>query len=167
MQFTFNDGGRAAAGWRGTAGDCVTRAVAIATGLPYMEVYDALSKGCREQRVTRRSTRKASARNGVHVRRKWFKDYMKSLGWSWTPTMHIGSGCKVHLKASELPMGRLIVSVSKHMTTVVDGVVHDIYDPSRNETRCVYGYWSKTETENEKETHNDNATLDRSCAVQR
>ena len=24
-----------------------------------------------------------------------------------------------------------------------DGVINDIYDPSRNETRCVYGYWKK------------------------
>lgn len=42
---------------------------------------------------------------------------------------------------NELPPGRLVVSVSKHLTAVVDGVIHDRYDPSRDGTRCVYGYW--------------------------
>jgi hypothetical protein len=68
---------------------------------------------------------------------------MQSLGFKWTATMHIGSGCKVHLKSNELPKGRLICNLSKHYTAVIDGVVHDIYAPSRNGTRCVYGYWSK------------------------
>ncbi len=40
-------------------------------------------------------------------------------------------------------MGRLIVSVSKHMTAVIDGVIHDTHNPSRDGTRCVYGYWTK------------------------
>ena len=30
----YNDGGRTAAGFKGETGDCVTRAIAIATGLP-------------------------------------------------------------------------------------------------------------------------------------
>lgn len=59
-----------------------------------------------------------------------------------TPTMAIGSGCKVHLRADELPTGRLVVSVSKHLVAVVDGVVHDTHDPRRGGTRCVYGYWT-------------------------
>lgn len=137
-----NDGGRKAAGWKGEAGDCVVRAVAIATQQPYATVYAALSEGCRDQRKTRRSKVKASARNGVNTGRKWFKDYMAALGWTWTPTMGIGTGCQVHLRQGELPMGRLIAAVSKHYVAVIDGVMYDTHDPSRNGTRCVYGYWS-------------------------
>ena len=158
MRFEYNDGGRAAAGYKGDAGDCVVRAVAIATQQPYQTVYDALSSGCRTQRLTRRSKPKASARDGVNTRRQWFNDYMTALGWRWTATMGIGTGCKVHLTDGELPMGRLIVKVSKHYTTVIDGVVHDTYDPQREvhwintvdgvqssgvSKRCVYGYWQK------------------------
>jgi hypothetical protein len=44
--------------------------------------------------------------------------------------MQIGSGCTVHLRADELPSGRLVVSVSKHLTAVIDGVIHDAHDPS-------------------------------------
>jgi hypothetical protein len=43
MTFKFNDGGRAAAGFKGKAVDCVCRAIAIATGKPYAEVYSELS----------------------------------------------------------------------------------------------------------------------------
>lgn len=68
---------------------------------------------------------------------------MTGLGWTWIPTMGVGTGCKVHMAAGELPMGRIIVKVSKHYSTVIDGVIHDAFDPSRNGTRCVYGYWRK------------------------
>lgn len=156
MKFQFDDGGRASAGFTGIAGDCVTRSVAIATGIPYQEVYEAMSKvnaGFRSNK--RASFGKRTARSGIAVRSKAFRDYMNSIGWYYTPTMGIGTGCKVHLRADELPKGRLIVQVSKHMTAVIDGVIHDTHDPQRlpfgNETdaedihgtRCVYGYWSK------------------------
>lgn len=85
--------------------------------------------------------RAASARNGVTVKRQWFKDYMAELGFRWVATMAIGAGCRTHLRADELPAGRLVVAVSKHYTAMLDGVVHDTFDPSRCGTRCVYGYW--------------------------
>ena len=50
MPFKYSDGGRAAAGYKGTAGDCATRAIALATGKPYQEVYDALFALAREHR---------------------------------------------------------------------------------------------------------------------
>jgi len=141
--FVYNDGGREAAGYKGKAGDCVCRSIAIAARLPYQEVYDRLAEGNASQRKSKRSKGKRirSARNGINTTRKWFKDYMLELGFVWTPTMHIGSGCKVHLKADELPSGRLVCNVSKHQVTVIDGVVNDTYDCSRKGTRCVYGYW--------------------------
>jgi len=71
---------------------------------------------------------------------------MESTGWQWPPTMLIGQGCKVHLRAEELPAGRLVVSVSKHLVAVIDGVIQDTHDPSRNGTRCVYGYFTKEHT---------------------
>ena len=139
MSFQYNDGGRLAAGFHGTAGDCVVRAIAIASGLGYQVVYDDINRLAQNER----GAKKSNARNGVFTGKRWFKDYLIGLGWRWTPTMQIGSGCKVHLRADELPAGTLIVAVSKHMVAVIDGTIHDLYDPSRNGTRCVYGYWSK------------------------
>ena len=70
-------------------------------------------------------------------------EYMDALGFRYVATMSVGSGCKTHLRSDELPKGRLIVQVSKHYTAVIDGVIHDTFDPSRGGTRCVYGYWVK------------------------
>ena len=144
--FHFNDGGRAEAGYKGRTGDCVTRAVAIAASLAYQEVYDRLAEGNATQRITKRSPKsdgKKTARRGISTKRKWFKDYMKSLGFRWVSTMGIGTGCKVHLTAEELPKGTIICVVSRHYTTVIDGVINDTYDCSRGGQRCVYGYWTK------------------------
>jgi len=141
MDFVYDDGGRKKAGFKGTAGDCVCRAISIATGKPYKEVYNALNELGKKERKGKRKRGKSSARNGVY--KQTIKKYMESIGWKWIPTMLIGQGCKVHLKPDELPKGRLVVNVSKHTTAVIDGIIYDIYDCSRNKTRCVYGYFQK------------------------
>lgn len=143
MQFQFNDGGRSDAGYKGNAGDCVVRSIAIATGKPYQEVYDAINAAAVSERVGKRKRGKSSSRTGVY--KGTTRKYLESLGWTWTPTMLIGSGCKVHLRSDELPTGRLIVALSKHMAAVIDGVLHDLDDCSRDGMRCVYGYWTAPE----------------------
>lgn len=142
MQFVLDDGGRLAAGYRGRAGDCVTRAIAIATAKPYQEVYEALNRLTVKERLGRRKRTKSNSESGVF--RRTYQRYLTTLGWQWIPTMQVGSGCQVHLKASELPSGRLIVKVSRHLTAVIDGVLHDTHDCSRAGTRCVYGYFRES-----------------------
>lgn len=142
MTWVFNDGGRQDAGFKGSANDCVCRAICIATGLPYKQIYDRLSEGNATQRRAKGEARgQRSARNGIFIQRKWFKDYMIELGFTWIPTMTIGSGCTVHLKADELPKGKLVCNVSRHVAAVIDGVINDTHDCSREGKRCVYGYW--------------------------
>lgn len=143
MQYVYDDGGRLDAGYKGDVGDCVVRSVAIATRQPYQTVYDTFNEYGKTERITKLRKVQSDSRTGVWADRKWFKDYMVSIGWKWTATMLIGQGCKVHLKEGELPMGRLLVTVSKHYTAVIDGVIHDTHNPSRLGTRCVYGYWSR------------------------
>lgn len=139
MRYVYDDGGRAAAGFRGPAGDCVTRAIAIATGDDYRAVYDCLHSCIKAMAPRRAKSKGNSPRDGVPM--AVIRHYMAGLGWTWTPTMFIGQGCKVHLRSEELPSGRLVVRTSRHLTAVIDGVVHDTHDPSRDGTRCVYGYW--------------------------
>lgn len=141
MRFQFNDGGRLLAGYKGKTGDCVTRAISIATGKPYQEVYDAINEASQSERRGKRKRGISNARTGVY--KQTIRKYLKSLGWKWIPTMAIGSGCKVHLRAEELPSGRLIINVSKHTVAVIDGVLHDTYDSSRAGMRCVYGYYQE------------------------
>lgn len=150
LPFVFDDGGRAEEGYRGTASDCVVRAIAIATGRPYAEVYADIAKGVGSER----GSKVATARDGVNTGRKWFKDYMLEQGFSWVPTMRVGQGCTTHLIQGELPAGKLVVKLSKHVAAVIDGVIRDNHDPSRASEvidaegnsrlayRCVYGYWT-------------------------
>ena len=164
MKWTYNDGGRAQAGYLGHPGDCVCRAIAIATGKTYQEVYDALNALKKSMRQTR-LVRGSSARNGVA--RPVYEKYLQSIGWTFVPTMKIASGCKVHLHDGELPNGRIICRLSKHLVAVIDGVIHDTHDPQREiayfepdrgqelkpvqgrnrngvftiRRRCVYGYY--------------------------
>tara|TARA_R100000458_G_C8267207_1_gene242195 strand:- start:882 stop:1340 length:459 start_codon:yes stop_codon:yes gene_type:complete len=145
MNWIYDDGGRADAGRKGDTRDCVCRAISIAADLPYAEVYERLAEGnATQQRGKREPAGKAGKRTasrGINTTRKWFKDYMAELGFEWTATMGIGTGCKVHLVADELPTGRLVCNVSRHSVAVIDGVIHDTHDCSRGGTRCVYGYW--------------------------
>lgn len=141
MNWIYDDGGRAAASYKGATRDCVCRAIAIASQHPYQEVYDALNGFATTERLGKRIRGRSSARTGVH--KGTIRRYLKALGWRWVATMQIGQGCTTHLEASELPAGRLIVVVSKHMVAVIDGMIHDTHDPSRGGTRCVYGYWMK------------------------
>lgn len=139
MRFIFDDGGRAATGYKGKARDCTVRAIAIATGQPYRTVYAALFDLNRQRN---KNPGKCSPRD-AGTRRKTTRHYLESLGWKWMPTMGIGTGCHVHLRDGELPSGRLIVSLSHHMVAVIDGIIHDTHDCSRGGQRCVYGYYIK------------------------
>jgi len=143
MKWIFDDGGRKASGYSGEARDCAVRAIAIASGYPYQTIYDSINQlGPQTRTRSQRAAGKMStARGGVF--RETSARMLESLGFVWTPTMRIGSGCRVHLRDGELPAGRLVVKVSKHLVAVIDGVIRDNHDPSRNGTRCVYGYWHK------------------------
>ena len=173
MKFVYNDGGRAVAGYKGTAGDCVCRAIALATDKTYQEVYDALNEAAKNERISKRRKGKSSARDGVH--KTTTRRFMESIGWDWIPTMKVGQGCKTHLANGELPSGRLVVSVSRHLTAVIDGVINDTHNPQREDSymfepdhgqalkegqgrnqngvwtkiggRCVYGYFRQRQTQ--------------------
>ena len=64
--FVYDDGCRAAAGFKGKTGDCVCRPIAIATGRLYQEVYDALNALGSRDGVDRRKRSKSSARTGIY-----------------------------------------------------------------------------------------------------
>jgi len=43
MVYIYNDGGRSASGYKGTAGDCGARALAIVSGLDYKTAYNLIA----------------------------------------------------------------------------------------------------------------------------
>lgn len=125
--WVYDDGGRAQAGYSfHSAGDCVTRAIAIATKMPYEIVADIVDKACHN--------RKGSSQSGVYD--PVIDGILTSLAWKKVKT-------NAHLNSDEFPPGRLILKVSRHLVALVEGVIHDTYDPSYHGSRRVYAYWEK------------------------
>ena len=114
--------------------------------LPYQQVYDELFRRNKEFAETSRSrAAKQVARKGATPRNGNFyhvyHPYLLELGFTWVPTMAVGQGCTVHVDKDELPDGRLILRLSKHLCAFLWGEINDTYDCSRGGTRCVYGYY--------------------------
>jgi len=139
LKFNYNDGGRSNYFKATKVGDCGVRALAIASGHDYKECYDLIRK-----------ISGSTPRNGI--KREHFHKAAQQLGAVWTPLMTIGSGCTAHLREGEVPMGKVVCNVSGHFVAVIDGVINDTYDCSREGTRCVYGYWLFREKHDRQET---------------
>jgi len=168
MEFKYNDGGRSKYFKKDNVGDCVTRAIAIATGRDYKEVYDTLNEMSKKESVKRhRRHQRSNSRNGVF--KETWKRYLAKAGWVHVSTCAIGSTKdKVKFVDGALPSkGTYIVQLSRHLTTLVDGVINDTYDCSKkqyydwesgdlvtNDERCVYGYW-RAPNEQEKQMHEE------------
>ena len=115
--YRYNDGGRAAAGFSGTAGDCVTRALAILTDADYQMVYDVMSHG------NAAAGRKESGNYGVPDK-------------VWRPVFEKLQLAKVVRRAGVYPTyseayerwGNCIVATNKHLCCLKDGALQDIFD---------------------------------------
>jgi hypothetical protein len=68
---------------------------------------------------------------------KVYGPYLESIGWRHTPVRG-----RMRLRADELPTGRLIVEVHRHLVAVIDGVIHDTWDSGRAGRRPVYGFYT-------------------------
>jgi len=147
MVYVKDDGGRRKAGFKGEAGDCFTRAYAITEGKDYKEAYNELQEKFKKQKILKgkrvRGSGTSSARTGVY--KEHADQILKEEGYEWVATSGIGKGFQKHIKKEELPEGKNILRVSKHFVASKDKDWHDTYDPSREGTRGVYGYWHKPE----------------------
>lgn len=128
MKFVYSDGGRKAAGFKGDAGDCAVRAMAIALGIPYEVAYERLSIANWE------SVGKRSARNGIY--KADFDRVIKDWGWQWFPAP-VFDGRKA--RCSDM-VGTVIAQQARHYVAVINGVPHDKWDCNH---KMVYGYWKE------------------------
>lgn len=139
MSFVFDDGGRAAAGYKGFTGDCGVRALAIAAERPYQEIYDMVGEYAKRERTGKRKRTRSHPRTGIY--RATYDKMCFELGGVWEPCMKPGTGCRVRVRPDELPHGVLILRLSKHFAAFKYGELRDTYDSSRGGTRCVYGFY--------------------------
>jgi hypothetical protein len=138
LRWCYHDGGRAAAGYKGKARDCATRAIAIATGLQYQAIYAKLIEAVKREDDRRRQMRN-HPRTGM--RKSTVDLFLRDLGWNWISTTRANRRTCARLRAPDLPTGRIIVALARHVCTIIDGVIYDTHDPSREGRKPVYGYW--------------------------
>jgi Protein of unknown function (DUF2786) len=129
MELIWNDGGRAGCGFVGLSGDCVTRAIAIATGLNYRDVYRSLGEASQK-----------TPRNGVST--TVAEEYLAQLQWE---RVHSGER---RFDSLQIPAGVVIVHLVKphalrrgHFCTVIDHVIHDTWNPSEEDEYLIENYW--------------------------
>jgi hypothetical protein len=145
MQYIYDDGGRADAGHAPNK-DCVTRSIAIATGQSYQTVYDSFNRLILNERRGKYKLGISNPATGIY--QSTIMKYMRLLGWEWVRSIPDMVCLRVNCPAdnvhmSELPEGRLVVVSRKHFMAVIDGVLHDTRDNSRNGERYVSGYFKR------------------------
>jgi hypothetical protein len=107
-RYVYDDGGQ---GRINRGGGCVPRAIAIATGRPHREVYEALAAATRKYVLRwprshiagwiRRSRGGHGFDPAYGCYERIYARYLASLGWQYTST----KDQKVRLRADELPPG--------------------------------------------------------------
>jgi hypothetical protein len=152
--FIYNDGGRSKVfPKKAKKGDCVVRAIAIATGRPYGRVWHDVQAECEESPL--RDCKGHIFGSDTGVRKEIYRPYLETLGWVWIATMSRGTGTYVHVDSAELPIfaGPLILRTSRHLTVMdVHGQLQDTHDCSRGGTRAVYGVYVHRSKAREAET---------------
>jgi hypothetical protein len=145
LPWAYDDGGRFAAGWPDNdAGDCVTRAIAIATGQPYRDVWALVCRAIAEHA----KNKKHNADHGADL--ATIRALVARLdGWAEIETTIQGRktkrGAPVYEQAQDLPTtGRLLVLGGRHAFALIDGRVHDTAPIRR--VRTVHRFFRKEET---------------------
>lgn len=130
MKFYCTDGGRSLAGYTGKAGDCVVRALTIATGSSYMNMYQFINSTARAF-----ETRQKVKSNNVHgVYDDALHGIMKVLKFKWNPNK--GKMLKIPSK------GTYIVSLVGHVCAVIDGTIYDTHNAlTPLNLELARGYW--------------------------
>ena len=141
LKYQYDDGGRSKY-FKGETGDCVVRAIAIATGEDYKLIYDQLTQANKlymetkntklSKRMKNTKSRKSGTPRGGNFK-QIYKLFLEAKGWKWVSLMKFGSSERTKLDQLT-KLGTIIVSVPKHLLCMKDGVVLDIWD-SR------YSFW--------------------------
>lgn len=117
IRFVRDDGGRARAGYRGIAGDCVARALTIIAGADYRTVYRDLA------RANHAAGGPRSARNGISKRA--YPSVFEAYGLRKIP---IRPGARLTFTEAHAMHGDCIVTTTKHVCALKGGALRDIYD---------------------------------------
>ena len=131
--YRYDDGGRAAAGYRGKTGDCVVRAIAICAREEYLAVYRTMAQHMKSNGyaasgnayATRERNRKAPRRRGQLTAKRVQDRVLESYGFH---KVRLPSGERPTFTEAHRRYGDCIVGTTKHLAAIVEGVLRDTFD---------------------------------------
>lgn len=112
-----------------SVGDCVKRAIALASDTDYMETQRALNRYKKVSHSVEFNERKniyGYLENVLHAKRMSFP------AETGKPRMNGERFAKMY------PTGRYVLNMAGHITACVDGIIYDTWDCSE---KCVYNAW--------------------------
>lgn len=135
--FNFNDGGRSLSKRPKQKKDCVVRAVAIACGVTYDEVYELFkNEGRRNNSGVPNEVWKAALEAGI---------FQTSFQYFAFPAEKGKTRMSILRFCSEYSSGTYIIQTAKHLSVVSGGILQDdSFYSNRTEKRCVYGAYQAT-----------------------
>jgi hypothetical protein len=164
LDLMFCDGGRELAGYKGDAGDCVTRAISTAIAwesdsrYEYEKHRSELMKRMSSWRKKSRSrkakaTKSNSVRNGTP--KEVYRPYLEDLGWERVSLVKFGDPTRKEMVKEDIPDGVVILEVRKHLVACAHHTVFDTWDcrettvfveglaTRETKPRTVTAYWRK------------------------
>lgn len=129
--YAVNDGGRAAAGYRGVVADYAVRAIAIATGADYKATYKAAAAHNKAHSPRPRPASKGIAEVDAWMSAHGYKQVEVDTDWLTVsevaelfPNSIVGTGSwSVRYQGYEFTP-----PITDHLAAIVDGVVQDIWN---------------------------------------
>jgi hypothetical protein len=109
----IQDAGRAESGIKKEKSDCTVRAIATGMEIPYREAHQTLKA------LGRRNG------SGTVVHRGWLDKH------PYATRMTVTGGYTLRQLLEDHPTGTFLVSVPRHILTVVDGVIYDSHFDSK------------------------------------
>lgn len=129
IDYAYNDGGRARAGYKTPANDCAVRAIAILTRKPYAHIYIRMAA------AMRRAGYPNSADDCHKHPRPGLKpaitapqvQYIVTASYGIRPT-NLGRGRLPTYTEAWLLHGDCLVGTATHVAAITDGTLHDTFD---------------------------------------
>ena len=137
--YRYDDGGRAASGFKGHTGDCVVRAIAILTGVSYSDIYRRMAGAMRHGGYAASGNGyRQKPRRGLRPRlsARTIQNLVKtSYGLR---RVNLGRGPRPTYTEAWLLHGDCLVGTAKHISAIVDENLRDTFDSRIYDAR-VYG----------------------------
>ena len=127
--YRYDDGGRAAAGFKGHTGDCVVRAIAILTGIPYLDVYRRMAAAMKQAGYSAsgdgyRQRPREALKPRLPVRK--IQNFVKtSYGLR---RVNLGLGSRPTYTETWRLHGDCLAGTAKHISAIVDHTLRDTFD---------------------------------------